>query len=350
MIVGFDAPILVTGANGFIGSQVVEVLLRRGFRNIRCLVRSANKRNERLLSAASQFPQARLEFVQGNLKSPRDCDSAAKDVRVAFHLAAGVAEKSFPGCFLNTVVTTRNLLESLRRNRVLDRFVNVSSFAVYSNVKLKRHTLLDETCELENHHVARNEAYAFAKRKQEEIVIEYGTKYQLPYVILRPGAVYGPGKSDITGRVGIGTFGLFLHLGGSNQIPFTYVTNCADAIVLAGITEDVESHVFNVVDDDLPASRAFIRQYAAGVDGFRYLSVPYPLFYLFCSLWEKYSDWSKGQLPPAFNRRKCSAYWKGNRYTNEKLKTLLGWEPRVSYQEGLRAYLDYIKEKRAASC
>jgi nucleoside-diphosphate-sugar epimerase len=205
------------------------------------------------------------------------------------HLAAGVAEKSFPGCFLNTVVTTRNLLDASCRTGLLKRFVNISSFAVYSNSGLARHALLDEECALEDNHVARNEAYAFAKRKQEEIVVEYGAKHGLPYVILRPGAVYGPGKHDITGRVGIGTFGLFLHLGGRNRIPFTYVANCADAIVLAAVTAGVDGQVFNVVDDGLPTSRQFMRAYRASVGRFRYLSVPYPVFYVFCALWEKYS-------------------------------------------------------------
>ena len=54
-------------------------------------------------------------------------------------------------------------------------------------------------------------------------------------MIVRPGYVYGQGKSAITGRVGIGSFGIFLHLGGGNRIPLTYVENCADAIVLAGL-------------------------------------------------------------------------------------------------------------------
>ena len=56
-------------------------------------------------------------------------------------------------------------------------------------------------------------------------------------------------------------FGIFLHLGGSNPIPFTYVDNCADAIVLAGLTPGVDGEVFNVVDDNLPTSRQFLRLY-----------------------------------------------------------------------------------------
>jgi nucleoside-diphosphate-sugar epimerase len=173
------------------------------------------------------------------------------------------------------------------------------------------------------------------------MVIDYWAKHGIPYVIVRPGAVYGPGNPGLTGRVGIDTFGIFLHLGGSNRIPLTYVDNCAEAIVLAGIVEGVDREVFNVVDDDLPTSRAFLRIYKKNIRSFRSLYVPYHLFYGFCYLWEKYSRWSEGQLPPAFNRRRCAADWKGNQYRNEKLKWRLGWMPKVPYDEAVRRFSEF---------
>ena len=141
-----------------------------------------------------------------------------------------------------------------------------------------------------------------------------------------------------TGRVGVSTFGIFLHLGGSNQLPLSYVDNCADAIVLAGLRAGVESEVFNVVDDDLPSSRQFLRQYKKNVKTFKSLYVPHALSRTLCCLWEKYSRWSKGQLPPAFNQRRWYAEWKTTRYTNDKLKTKLGWTPVVPTAEGLQRY------------
>ena len=76
--------------------------------------------------------------------------------------------------------------------------------------------VLDEDCEIESHPIERSEAYAFAKLKQDEFVIQYAKKSGIPYVILRPGAVFGPGARQLTARIGIATFGIFLHLGGSN--------------------------------------------------------------------------------------------------------------------------------------
>ena len=118
---------------------------------------------------------------------------------------------------------------------------------------------------------------ASPKSNRTTLVTEYGKRFGIPYVIVRPGYVYGPGNEAITGRVGIGTFGVFLHLGGSNPIPFTYVDNCADAIALAGLTRGVEGEVFNVVDDDLPSSRHFLRLYKQNVRRFRSLYVPHLL-------------------------------------------------------------------------
>jgi nucleoside-diphosphate-sugar epimerase len=342
LLIDLDDPILITGSNGFIGSRVVKALLSYGFSNLRCFVRPSSN-GTRLQTILATFRKSRVEVMQGNLLSREDCKEAAKDIAVIFHLAAGI-EKTFPGSFMNSVVTTRNLLDAAVCGRGLQRFVNVSSFAVYSNWHMQRGALLNETCELESQLVERAEAYAFAKLKQDELVLEYAQKYAMPYVILRPGAVYGPGSSQITGRVGINTFGIFLHLGGSNRLPLTYVDNCADAIMLAGIKRGVDGEVFNVVDDDLPTSRQFLRLYKKHARHFRSIYVPYRTFYFFCYLWEKYSKWSEGQLPAAFNRRRCSTYWKGNKYSNKKLKELLGWRPRVPFAEASRQYFEYVRQ------
>jgi nucleoside-diphosphate-sugar epimerase len=336
-----DEPILVTGSNGFIGAKVVNMLLERGCRELRCFVRPSN--HSRVASFAAQYPDANVQFIEGNLSSRSDCQQACTDVALVFHLAAGT-EKSFAGSYLNSVVTTLNLLNAAAQSPAIRRFVLVSSFAIYSNWNLPRNGVLDESCPVEADPAQRYEPYCYAKAKQEEILREYAPKLRIPYVIVRPGAVYGPGaRQHLSPRIGIDTFGLYLHLGGHNRIPLTYIDNCAEAIVLAGITPGVDGEVFNVVDDDLPSSRWFLKHYKRNVAPFRSLSVPYPLFYLFSYAWEQYAAWSKGQLPPVFNRRRCAAYWRGNRYSNDKAKRLLGWRPRVNAAEGSRKHFEYFK-------
>lgn len=339
-LVGQDDLILVTGASGFIGSRLVECLLNYGFRNLRCFVRPSSNSLAIAKLEHHRTDAARLEVLRGNLLSREDCVSAVKDAKVIFHLAAGRGEKSFPDAFLNSVVTTRNLLEAALHHNSLRRFVNISSFSVYANAERASGRALDESCPVETHPELRGEAYCYGKVKQDEIVQEYGERFGMPYVIVRPGYVYGPGNPTITGRVGIGTFGLFLHLGGSNTIPFTYVDNCAEAIALAGLTKGVDGEVFNVVDDELVSSRNFLRLYKQKVKKFRSLYLPHAVSYLLCYLWEGYSRWSESQLLPSFNRRKWHSYWKKTRYRNDKLKGRVGWRPRVSMTEGLNRYFE----------
>jgi nucleoside-diphosphate-sugar epimerase len=340
LIVSLDDLILVTGSTGFIGSRVVENLLERGFRNVRCFIRSSGDSSKLEKLASQRSDGASLEVVRGNLLSRDDCTLATKNIRVIYHLAASTGEKSFPDAFMNSVITTRNLLDATLEHGALRRFVNVSSFAVYSNRSKPHGQILDESAPVEERPERRGEAYCFAKLKQDELVMDYSTRHGIPYVLLRPGVVYGPGKNAITGRVGRDTFGFFLHLGGPNQIPFTYVDNCAEAIVLAGLIKGVDGEVFNIVDDDLPSSRSFLRSYKREVKRFPSVYFPRPVSHFACYLWEKYSAWSGGQLPPVFNRLAWHAYWKGSQYTNEKLKARLGWRPRVTTSEGLTRFFE----------
>lgn len=210
--------ILVTGSNGFIGSKVVETLLRRGLKNLRCFVRPSSNLAA-LNKIISPFEKTKIQIFEGNLLSRDDCGRVSEGVSVIYHLAAGRGEKSYPDAYLNSVVTTRNLLDAAVQSSSLRRFLCVSSFTVYSNMKIKPGGLLDETCDMEDQPHLRGEAYCYAKVRQDELVQEYGRKCSLPYVIVRPGVVYGPGNKGIHGRVGIGTFGIFLHLGGQIEFP-----------------------------------------------------------------------------------------------------------------------------------
>ena len=337
-IASLDDPILITGSAGFIGSHVAKGLLDRGFRNLVCFVRPTSKLGRMDSLLRNRPTGSHIKVVKGNLLSRQDCDAASKDVALIYHLAAGTGEKSFPDAYMNSVVTTRNLLEASLKHARLRRFVLVSSFSVYTNCKKSRGRLLDESCPTEEYPHLRGEAYCFGKVRQEQIVSEYGKNFGIPYVFVRPGSVYGDAKPAIPGRVGIDSFGVFLHLGGSNTIPFTHVENCAEAIVLAGLVKGVDGEAFNIVDDTLPSSSSFLRLYKKNVKRFKSLYVPHAASYALCYLWERYSEWSEGQLPPVFNRRRWHTYWKKTRYSNEKLKNRLGWTPRVSTAEGLQRY------------
>jgi nucleoside-diphosphate-sugar epimerase len=345
-IVPLNAPVLVTGSNGFIGRKVVEILLEYGFTDIRCFVRPSSDLTSlrSVLSRASQTQNSSI--VTGDLLSRDDCRRAVQGAVVVLHLAAGI-DKSFAGAFMNSALATRNLVEAFLDYGQPKRFVNVSSFAVYSNLGMDRGATLDENAPLEDNPQERADAYCFGKLKQDEIVVKYGRERGLPYTIVRPGSVFGPGKKGITGRVGIDTFGFFIHLGGSNQLPLTYVDNCAEAIVLAGLKPGIEGEIFNVVDDDPLTSGEFLRAYKQAVGSFFNVRVPYFAAEMVCRWWERYSKASQGQLPPVFNRRRCAAEWKGNRFSNRKLHEKLGWQPRVKMKEAIAAYVAQAQPRSA---
>jgi nucleoside-diphosphate-sugar epimerase len=82
---------------------------------------------------------------------------------------------------------------------------------------------------------------------------------------------------------------------------------------------------------------------------FRSYYLPYPLFYGLSWIWERYAKASQGQVPPAFNRKRCVMYYRANRYSNAKAKRLLGWHPKVGLEEGVRRHCEYFKTKGKAN-
>jgi len=338
--------ILVSGAGGFLGSRVLETLLGYGFKKIRASTRS--ERSHTMLSRLATSSGGRLEVVRGNLLSREYCRRITRGVALVLHCAAGVG-KSFAGCFMGSVVTTRNLIEASLGCGSLKRFVNVSSLAVHSGLELRQGSVLDETCALETEHMLRYDPYCYGKVKQDELVMKYGRERHLPWVIVRPGPVYGPGREKLPGRIGVEAFGLFFEIGGSTRPPIIYVDNCADAIVMAGLAKGVEGETFIAVDDDRPTCRQFLKLYKAQVRHLRSVHLPRFLYYVASRAWESYSRWSLEQLPPVFNRREYAAYWKPFEYSNRKLKARTGWRPRVSFQEAAARYFAYLREARGTA-
>lgn len=322
---------LVTGANGFLGSALVERLLAHGARQIRCFVRPGSTAKVDQLQDA--HPEVDLEYVIGNLTSRRSADSAVEGIDVIYHLAAGL-RGSPADLVMNTVITSRNLLDAAVAAGV-KRIVLVSSFSVYRTSNLRRGAVMDENVPLERHPEWRD-PYAYAKLRQEMLFHDYQRRYGFELAVLRPGTIYGPGGGEFSARVGLQLPGLFLHLGNSNLLPLTYVDNCAEAIVVAGgapLASADES--YNVVDDDVPTSRSYLRQYKKSVRKLRSISVPYPLLMMLSRMCESYHRRSHGQLPAILTPYKSAYQWKGFCFTNQKLKGL-GWQPIVSTDEAMR--------------
>jgi nucleoside-diphosphate-sugar epimerase len=328
---------LVTGGGGFLGRAVMERVLALPGADVRCLVRSPAQA-DRLRAQAARYPGARLEIVMGNLLSRADVARAVDGVGMIYHLAASL--KGSPAdIFMNTVVTSNHLLDAVAgapRTIVL-----ISSMGVYGTAGLPRGAVVDERTPLEPH-PERRDVYSHAKWRQEKLFRDRAATDGHRLVIIRPGVIYGPGGSPMSARVGLNLFGWFLHLGGGNRIPLTHVENCADAIVIASEHPDAAGHAFNVVDDDIPTSRAYLRRYRREVTSLRAVRIPYPAMVLISRSVESYHRRSRGQLPAVFTRYKTATLWKGTRFDNTKLKCI-GWTPRIGTREGMTQSFAHLR-------
>lgn len=336
---------LITGSNGFLGSALVERLLVHGERDLRCMVRPASNRSR--LDEIAERRGIALDVVIGSLASKADAARALEGVDIVYHVAAAMSGPAAE-MFMSTVVASKNLLEAVAAAGRPIKVVLVSSFGVYGVADLPPGAVVNEETPLEPN-PARRDLYSQAKLRQERLFWEYHRRHGFPLTVLRPGVIYGPGGNPISGRVGMSLFGIFLELGGGNPLPLSYVDNCAEAIVLAGRSEAANGQVYNVHDDDLPTCREYLRRYRREVKPLRTLPVPYAALQWVSRLVEWYHGHSKGQLPAVFTPYKTATSWKGNRFTNDKLKQL-GWCPIVSTEQGIRrAFSDFkAREGQAA--
>ena len=323
--------ILITGAGGFLGKAIVERLLAHGQMDLRCMLRDTSKARG-LQEIAARYPGANLEFVAVNLRNLTEIGPAVSGCAMVIHAAAAL--KGSPAeMFMDSVVASRNLLEAVVNELRPMRVVLVSSFGAMGIAEMPRGAMVDETTPLERH-PERRDVYSHSKLRQEQLFWEYRDKYGFELVVLRPGVIYGPGGGHFSNRVGLSLFGRFLHLGGKNLLPLTYVDNCAEAIVVAALHEGADGQIYNVVDDDLVTSAQYLALYKKKVKPVRSIPVPYSALMWGSRMIERYSERSRGQLPPIFTPYKTRAMWGGNQFSNAKLKSI-GWSPLISTREGL---------------
>lgn len=329
---------LVTGATGFLGRRLVRLLLEQGW-GVRCLARRPVDPHE----FGSGGGGGRLEVYRGSL-SPSCVDPAlARGCDVVFHLAAAL-RGGMSVLFLTNVVAARALLEASARAGV-GRFVLVSSLGVYGTAHLRPGDVLDERCPLdpEPH---RRDGYSYSKIAQEGVAWESYRRGDSPLVVVRPAVIYGPGREVITNRVGLRLGDFVLQFGGRHRLPYTFVDNCAEGVVRAGLAPGVEGSAFNLVDDELPTGSMLVKAHRRWGGRVRVLTVPRAAVGPLSGLCEWYHRVSQGQLPAVLTRYKSDAQWKPLCYPNAAAKAALGWAPRVGLDEGLRQACEGLRPGR----
>ena len=184
------AKVLVTGAGGFIGSHLVEELVKQG-EEVRAFVRYNSRDDRGLLEDLPREIQNQMEVVPGDLKDPDGVKKAIKKCTKIFHLGALIAipySYVHPFDFIQTnVMGTANLLSGCLENDSIEKIIHTSTSEVYGTAQ---YIPIDE-----KHFLQAQSPYAASKIAADKIAESYYLSFGLPIATLRPFNTFGPRQS-----------------------------------------------------------------------------------------------------------------------------------------------------------
>lgn len=319
--------VFVTGAAGFLGSAVAKHAAAAGH-DVAALHRPTSK-----LSYGGAANG--IEAVAGDLRQPGAWRTALAEADGVIHCAAA-ASGDLATQLAGTVLATENLLAALPEN--LKRFVHVSSFSVYDFGAPRAFGALTEQSQLE-HRPERRDAYTQTKLLQEEMIRDHCRERGIALVVVRPGAIYGPGKDWDFGRaMRLGKLDLiFAPLA---RMRLVHVDDCAAALV-AALEVPVDGElVVNVVGEDQPSHWAFHRRARrAGAPVGTAIPVPYTLVRaLGGAAWlaSRLFFGGKARLPEMLDLPRQEARWRNLRYSSERARAALGWRENTRLPVGMK--------------
>lgn len=310
--------VLVTGANGFVGTSTCSYLQERGWAVIGVVRRP---------EAVRRLPRGVEGVVVGDIGPDTDWRQALRHVKAVVHLAAHVhrlheqASNSIVEYRRVNVEGTRCLLDACSKVGV-QRFLYMSSVKAVvgeGSPSYGRSFVETDVCDPVD-------PYGISKCEAENLVLGVGRQLGIEAVVLRPPLVYGPGVGANFGRLlDVVYRGWPLPLGGvRNARSMVYLGNLIDAIEVALRERAAAGQVFFIADDEALSTAQLIRRLANLLDSKAHLfSIPYSVLH-------------------------CGALLIGRRAEVERLtsslvvdtskaKRLLAWKPPYSVDEGLRA-------------
>lgn len=312
--------VLVTGAAGFIGSHLVEALVRSGAIT-RALVRyNADDRMGNLELLSPEIRDA-IEIVRGNITNPEGMEKAVQGVEIVFHLAALIA---IPYSYLNprehfetNTLGTYNVARAAQRAEV-ERFVHTSTSEVYGTARFTPIT--------EDHPLQGQSPYSASKIGADKVVEALQLSFGLPAVTVRPFNTYGPRQSP---RAVIPTIiGQLLH---SNRVelgstaPRRDLTFVSDSV--AGFLAAAEAPAQKVVGETFNLGNG--EAISIGDLAEKLIGMIRPEAQLITD---------SRRIRPAKSEVKLLLA------SNEKAMRILGWQPAVTLDEGLEHTITYMRE------
>lgn len=316
--------VLVTGANGFLGSVLTRRLARDGAQ-VRAMVRSEAK-GDALRDVA--------EIITGDVTDASRMHTVAAGCDYVCHVAV-----SFRGTEEQqrvNVTGTRNVAQAAAAAGV-KRLIHVSSIAVYGyaadGVIVEEHPPTPTP----------NEIYSQTKATAEADVLAICQQHDLSYAIIRPGMIYGPGSGQWTDTMyKLARWAVVWPGDGSGSAFPVHVEDVADLIATMITHGGAHNEIFNCVDDIPITWRDFLLSYAALAGHQRWVAVPPVLLRVAVRL--------VAALVPSGNRLKAGPDALGSIFNERiidmtKAHALLGWQPGIDLQAGIASCVPYLKAK-----
>ena len=306
-----SATILVTGADGFIGSHLTEALVRQGFR-VRAFVLYNSLNSWGWLDKCSKDVKGRFEVFPGDIRDPHVVKQAMQGCDAVLHLAALIAipfSYHSPDTYVDTNIRgTLNVLQAAR-SLGTSRIIQTSTSEVYGTARFVPIT--------EEHPLNGQSPYAATKIAADQLAYSFYSSFDLPVVIVRPFNTYGPRQSaravipTIITQIAKGD--LSIKLGALNPTrDFSYVQDTVSGFIAALNCEVGHGEVINI-GSNFEISIGDTAQLIAKCMG---VSI------------ELISD--KERKRP--ENSEVERLWADN----SKAKELFGWEPKYSGSDGFK--------------
>nr|WP_090886022.1 NAD-dependent epimerase/dehydratase family protein [Evansella caseinilytica] len=324
---------LVTGGTGFLGKKLAERLCQMKYRV------TAIGRNQ---SVGKQLAESGITFIQADLGDKEVIKECCKGMDYVFHCGAlsspwGVYEEFYH----SNVAGTVNVIEGCKEHRV-KRLIYVSTPSLYFGYDPR----LDVR---ETDALADTFINFYTKTKYwAEGKIDEAFAAGLPVITIRPRAIFGPGDNAIFPRLIQTGQEKFIPLidGGNAMIDLTYVENVVDALLLCMTSpEQTLGEKYNITNgEQVLLKDVLTRTFHKLEQSFRVRRIPYPLAFRLAALLEWSAKKFQGGKEPLLTKYTVTVLARSQTLNIEKAKAELGYEPRITIDEGIALFAEWWKK------